>query len=306
MRRLVLLVGTAHAVSLAGCIEDFAPSSLVTDARPLAAQVSVGGDPDRAWPLPGEAFDVVFHVVAPSERPEAGWALAACPATETGTGETFCVGEPFAFAFQEEPVADPPAIGATVPDDPGIDRVLVLGVLCFGSAPFFDMATMDAGCTEEEGELIVQVTVRVAEDATTANRNPALPDEFVSLDGTPWTTRPEDLLATTCAGGPGPDVSASAEVTIDFALPEAARETYVVREGETARERITITQAATMESFPRLLTSIDDADPEAEVEWTPEPAAPALAAGERVKFFFVARDERGGVAYTERALCLVP
>ena len=294
------------ALALAGCIEDFEPASLVTDARPIAAQVSVEGDPERAWPLPGESFNVAFHVVAPADRADAGWALAACPALETGTGESFCVGEPFAFAFQEAPVADAPSIRATVPDDASIEAILVIGVLCFDSSPFFDMATMDAGCADEASELIVQVTVRVAQDAATANQNPMLLDDFVLLEGAPWTARPEDVSLTACAGGAGPEISAAREATIAFALPDEARETYVVGEGETARERVTITHAATMESFARLLSSIDDVDPEAEVEWTPEPAAPARDAGDRVKFFFVARDNRGGVAYTERALCLVP
>lgn len=295
--RLVLL-----ALLLVGCIEELEPASLVVDARPLAARVEIAADPTRATPFPGEAFDVRFFIAQPGEPRPIGWALAACPAREATTGEAFCIGDPIGLSLQETPVDGAPLVSATVPADPMLDRVLVLGVLCPESSPFFDMEEMTAGCDDPANETLVSVVVRVAADEATANRHPAFPDDAISLEGAPWTTMPADVPEAGCA--PGVSVAAG-EVTIAFTLPEEARESYA-RAGETVREEIAISQAATSESFPRLLTLIDDLDPAAEVEWTPEPEAEVPVDGRRVKFFFVARDDRGGVAYTERALCLVP
>ena len=43
----------------------------------------------------------------------------------------------------------------------------------------------------------------------------------------------------------------------------------------------------------------------AELEWTPSELSPGPE-GALVRFWFVARDGRGGLAYTTRAVCVVP
>jgi hypothetical protein len=300
------VVATTLALALSGCIADLDPASYVSDARPLAARVSIASDPERAQPLPGETFTLRWLIASPGDRPALAWGFVACPAVATSIGETFCVGDAVGFSLQEEPIDAEPEIEVTVPADTEVDRVLVLGVLCAGGSPVVDLDAAEVGCTEPSGETLVQVIVRLAEDAASANQHPTVPDDAVRLAGEVWSATAADVPSDDCASAPVPQASVAAgAVTIAFVLPDAARETYATERGE-AREELAIAQAATAKSFPRLLSVVDDIDPEANVDFTPEPVDPPPPGGARVKFFFVVRDDRGGVTFTERALCLVP
>jgi hypothetical protein len=86
---------------------------------------------------------------------------------------------------------------------------------------------------------------------------------------------------------------------------------------EHAREQLIIAHAVTdlggkLERYFSEVPGLeDDAQAEIEVEYTPpgpkDDAAKGLTAGGRlVRFYFLVRDERGGVDYTTRELCLLP
>jgi hypothetical protein len=135
---------------------------------------------------------------------------------------------------------------------------------------------------------------------TDTNHSPSLAAAAFTVDGQPWP--PGDGCAL--------KIAADTKVhPIAMALA-GQRETYTSTanaEGtpEPRRETIQLSHFATGGKLPRQLSFIDDErDPsDVSVDWTP-PTAEEMPAGGLVRFFFVARDLRGGLDWQTRSLCL--
>ena len=296
----------ATALLGAGCIEDLDPASLVKGTRPIAARVVVAGDPAVATPEPGEAAEVEFLVASPGDLPPLAWGFVLCPGVVTSTGDALCAGEPFAFSLQEEPVGSVPVIDFTVPAGFEADRVVGLGVICAESAPILDVDGQDVGCEEGGAETLIRFDIDVVGGDEPDNLNPGL--AAVTFDGADWEPPPPGVPETGCAGLGLPTVRADGDdVVIDFDSGTFVRDRFERFDGEEVTEDIVIFHFATAGEFERLLSVVDDDDPEAEVDWTPptseEPVDPS---GERIRFWFVFRDDRGGVSWLSRDVCLVP
>jgi len=295
----VLLAGT-------GCIDDLDPASLVKKTRPIAARVSVEGDPTVATPAPGESAEVEFLVASPGDLPPLAWGFVLCPGAVTSTGDALCAGEPFAFSLQEEPVGSVPVIDFTVPAGFEADRVVGLGVVCAEAAPVLDVDGQDVGCEEGGTETLIRFDIDVITGEETDNSNPGL--AAVTFGGAEWDPPPPGVPETGCEGAGLPTVQPGGDdVVIDFATSDFVRDTFERFDGEEVIEDIVVFHFATAGEFERLLSGVDDLDPEAEVDWTPprsdEPVDPS---GERIRFWFVFRDDRGGVSWLSRDACLVP
>ncbi len=116
----------------------------------------------------------------------------------------------------------------------------------------------------------------------------------------------------------------SGEHLIRIRFAESSRETYKAerpRYNETIiveqREELLISHAATKDFgqlggyFSIVPRDADDDRAEAEIPFTPPKAGSKEAkavteAGSLVRFYFVVRDQRGGVDFTTRSLCIVP
>ena len=299
-------IAVAATLLGAGCIEDLDPASLVKKTRPIAARVVVEGDPAVATPAPGESAQVEFLVASPGDLPPLAWGFVLCPGIVTSTGDAICGGEPFAFSLQEEPVSSVPTIDFTVPDGFEADRVVGLGVLCAEAAPFLDPEGGDVGCEAGGTETLIRFDVDVVTGEEIANLNPGL--AAVTFGADAWDPPPPGAPETGCDGMELPTVRAGADdVVIDFAASTFVRESYERFDGEEVTEDIVIFHFATDGEFERLLSVVDDDDPEAEVDWTPPTGEDSVdPAGERIRFWFVFRDDRGGVSWLSRDVCLLP
>jgi hypothetical protein len=187
-----------------------------------------------------------------------------------------------------------------------------------------DPLATDSVCTRglaREGEPLVPGSILLAAPKP---EDPTQPRQVVE-----WRARDPNAVQPWegCAGDPNlPQILAgSSEVEIRFRFDPSDRETYqnqVVRNGQPtmaeAREGLLLSHALTTEGgeleghFAELRDERADAEGEITIEYTP----PALAGkkagkpipqnGRLVRFYFTLRDQRGGVDFTTRELCLLP
>lgn len=290
--------------ALSGCDDPLKPVDTIEEPRVLGARVEVEGDPGRTSPNPGETVHVTWLVAGPEGDPLSGFGLAACSAAPRRRGSTECQGQPFAFG-SAEPTSDRPRFDFTVPTelDPSANPLLaVLGSLCPGATGSVDEtgASCDGGA---ELRVSLDFLLATAEDI---NQNPDFPVDSLTLDGAPWPLSP--TASEPCQGQGLPELPYSkSEHTFGIALPESARQPLVQKSSaDPTRESLQLSHFASSGDLSSAFSQLIASDPanSVSVRWTAPSDVPA--GGRLVRFWFVARDGRGGSDFTERALCALP
>lgn len=298
---------------LVGCTPDLTPGSYIDRNRVIDAKVVIDGDLTRATPRAGEAVHVDWLVVDEAEPRPLTWILAACNLNAAQSGVDLCGGTPFAFAQQMEPSMAVPSLPLELPADSAGGRILVLGVICGEGTPSFDMTSMSGGCSvkAQETPVVYQFNVAAEDPDAELNHHPDFANAALKWNNEPWPESGE-LPLENCetarhegvpfidGGGKGIDIS------LTFALEEFESYTRVFANGPTqpAVEGFQLSQFATAKKFERQYSFVNNEAPETLVEWTPPKAKWIPDGGLLVRFFFVARDLRGGTAWTERAACV--
>ena len=285
--------------------------------RVLGVRVDVEGDPTRASPAPGETATLRWLVASADDVPWSG-AVTACIGAPTQTGFPSCAGEPFAVAPSPIPSLEP-AMTITLPSAEAFagstGDVLLLGVFCAGGAPTLDGC--DEASVEEE---LVTFTFPASLGDAPPNHHPSIADEAFAYDGRAWAAPPDDLPATGCAGRADEDAFPHATWRNEDEAPELSMTTHTDdREpylelvfGETpmqveSREELTVSIVVSAGTLPRRQTVIfDDASLDVTIPWTHPSLDEVPADGLTVELIAVARDGRGGMDWTRRALCLLP
>ncbi len=327
--------GAALAIALmvlAAC-QTLPPPSLVTRTRIVGAEVSIAGDPGRAWPLPGETVTLTYYVLQkdPSEAISAGF--TACPAGPPLLGIRLCAGAPFAVVAPEPAEVGPLAFQMTLPPASVLgetDEVVALLATCAGGGmPTIDMETMTARCDGEMpgraeiSTFVIQIADPDAEEP--ANRHPMLSDETVTIEremeaDVVWEPTASVAPETDCASVAGtptlprietPEVGTRA-LTLAFTSSAADRETYTELDPldgpRETREPLQFSHFGTIGSFERSESSLDGmskGDRVARVDFTPPPAMEVPRGGATLHVWWVARDGRGGFALMQRDACVV-
>jgi hypothetical protein len=288
VRRLLPIALLASA-----CDEPLLDAQRIESTRVLGARVESAGDARRAWPEPGEAASVSWLVADPRPAPPLGWAFSLCVAAPTVRGMPECDAPPFAELASSAPSAALPVFGFTTPD---AERLLVRGAICSDAQPLLAEPLEASSCA---GELeLVLLELEVTRDGK-SNRNPTLEGATLSFDGAAWPAPSQALLALeSCSKSDAepalPIVSAGGGTRqIAAALPADARE---------AGETLFVSHFSTGGRLERPLSVLEPEQQELTIRvgWKPPPA------GQLARFYFVARDLRGGVDWTARTLCVVP
>lgn len=292
----------ALALSSSACGDPLVSVERIASLRALGARVEIDGDAGRAAPFPGESAAVRFFVAAPELTPSFGYGLVVCEAVPGDVNPPTCAGEPFASTYTE-PASAAPELTFSVPEGIAADaRVAVLGVLCEGEAPRTD--SVPPACGDESVEHRVSLAIGLPGDSE-PNRNPAFSDDAISFDGEP-------LVAAMPVEGPCADLgflelAAGSKHTFSVALTEDDRDPLPAHDGVgPSRESLQVSHFSTGGELDRAFSYVsgDDGELSVDVDWK----APGRAedGGQLVRFFFVVRDLRGGSAFTERALCVLP
>jgi hypothetical protein len=290
------------ALASGACGDPLVSIERIASLRALAARVEVEGDPDRAAPLPGESARVDFLVAAPELAPSFGFGLVVCEASPGEAGTPTCAGEPFASVYTE-PAAESPSLDFIVPAAIAADaRVAVLGVLCEGEAPRGD--SIPPLCESENAEHRLSLGFSLPGEYE-PNRNPNFSDESIALDGEALLAL--DAVDGACSGLGFTEVARGSDHTFTLTLAEDAREVLPETDGVGPElEGLQLSHFATDGELDRAFSYVaaERAELSASVGWK-APGNPAEG-GTLVRFFFVVRDFRGGSAFTERALCVIP
>jgi hypothetical protein len=291
-------------VVLQACDDELKPVDLIEEPRVLAARIEVEGDPQRASPSPGETAHVTWLVATPSGDAFSGFALGACSALPRRGGLSNCREAPFKVA-SAEPSSDRPRFDFTVPAelDPSAAPLLAIqGSLCPESSGSFEGE--QARCADGPG-LRVNLDFLLA-TPDDVNQNPSFPADSITLDGAVWPLRP--ISGESCAGLGFPELAyTSAEHALTVSLPDSARQALVQKSSaDPKRESLQIAHFASAGNLTSAFSNLLEFDPANSVKfgWTAPKDVPAE--GRLVRFWFVARDGRGGSDFTERALCALP
>jgi hypothetical protein len=297
----------ALSVLAAACAPEMDPVSLVERTRVIGARVEVEGAPERSSPRPGETANVSWLMTSPTDMPPLGWAFVLCPGASAGD-DLGGVGEPLAI-FQGR---DHPTMKVVVPAREALgnaSELVLFGRVCTASEPKLD-ATGRPVCTDSGDGTTAAVSITLERDDWT-NRNPVLDAEAFRFADLPWRAT---AAGATCADLP--QVKAATEDhVIRIETSAADRESYVIMQGDplrptNKREWLQISQYITAGEYERSFSTIEtDAlgdRPSVEVKWEAPAADKVPAEGLVVRFTFVARDMRGGVDWTTRAVCVTP
>lgn len=284
-----------------GCMEHLAAGWKIADTRVIGVRVEVLGNPELAAPSPGDTAHLSVLLAEPpgAESDSIGWGVAVGPAFLGGAAR------PITFDI---PLPDAMTLGPR-------RSITAVGIVCSNGTPLLDptatLPSCGAGTTRSTS---LTYTLALARDGEPVNRNPALAAGFATLDGAPWEPAVEGLPVTGCASLAGSaalplvPVSTTAR-SIRLFIDDAQRETFARSDGTMAREVITLSQFTSGGELTRQFSvweGVAVALPDgAELPWKPTQLTPS-AGGTLVRFWFVARDGRGGLDHTTRAVCVVP
>lgn len=281
---------------LVGCDDPLAYPQDIDRLRVLGARASVEGDASRAWPEPGETVSLEWLVAAPEPEPATGWHFEACPSEAASRGTPVCAGPVFASAAAPAPSTAPPRFDFTLPAVAS-ERVLVHGLVCRDAT----VESLVAECPGEHERVMFEVVVGAPDRQ---NRNPTLGDTPILLGGKPWPAATPAELAAPCTAA---DLTAASGEKLELGVELDASDRDAVDDDSELTppfEPLLFSHFATHGRLSRPLSVVegDASELSLSVPWR----APKDAAGERVRFYFVIRDGRGGVDWSTRTLCLLP
>ena len=226
-------------LACAGCEDDFASVTSITDMRILGARIETVEDPERSTPRPGETAEVQLALARPRTRSkrELRAMFIHCTYPERFTGIPICqelldalaedvdlslgrsVGEgELIIRCEEDRMQSQAGVGLTcLSDDLTLTvpvaadftgrAMLYRGVVCAGGTPFFDPFKRELfGCDGGRKTVLTHGSIPVSVGEEEDNRNPMVGDVGVTVNGRDWPAlEPEaegelDDIATDCMG----------------------------------------------------------------------------------------------------------
>jgi hypothetical protein len=303
------------------CEDPLTDPAVIAGPRIVGARVAAQADPNIAEPSAGQGASIDWLVLS-NEAGAFSAHVVWCSAAPSVLGAPRCAGEAFAEQTVTGTWGEPLRLEFEVPVaiEPGSAWLAWLGI-CDGSlgsgAAEFDVAASAFRCPD--GAALSGFYRGFVPDGA-PNRNPTLADDRLSLDGATWPASLPDATGTpapreACADRGLPLLRAEQRSSVGFELGGDDREAldsdpdaYAAH----ARESLVYTHLASHPGLDRAFSSIDyDAEQLGfELPFEPAPLAldglPPGPEGETVSFYLLVRDERGGVDWLRRDVCLLP
>jgi hypothetical protein len=202
-----------------------------------------------------------------------------------------------------------PVLELTVPEDYPGSSILVAGVVCFGGDPpdtdtLLERWPAVTRCGDQRAQAVT-FDVVVEQDGD-RNHNPSLEDDPILLGGSSWVLPESPEALEPCAQVAGtselPSISTE-ERTVELELTSEGDDREAT--AEEAGEYLLVSSYSTAGELDRTFSTVEwNGADSISLEWAVPREAPQE--GRLVRFYFVSRDDRGGVDWTQRALCLVP
>ncbi|HET9953714.1 MAG TPA: hypothetical protein VFQ61_04405 [Polyangiaceae bacterium] len=305
-RSSIGLLGFGYVLGISclsfGCDDPIERAQDITRSRVLAARSEASQEPSRATPRPGEAVSVRWLVASPDPQPRIGAGFSACMGADWNSGTGDCLEAPFALANRSEVEGSELEFTFELPetwDAVAHPRIHLEGTFCAGSE-----ATESGACTGGQTGLRAVFDLNL-ETPEFTNQNPAFEEPAILLDGAPWLAAPEPF---DCGSALVPQLAADATIhELEIRIDAGSREPVspVLAEDPT-RESILVSHFASAGSLDRPFSRLSWSEENTGVRVPWSAPATVEAPGTRAHFWIVLRDERGGTAYIERSVCLIP
>jgi len=301
-----LFISTLVALSAVACGDPLKEGQRIEELRVLGAQLSIDAEPGRATPAAGESASVEWLLADPSGLPPSAiWHMEVCVAESNAFGIPFCRDEPLASIEQAEPSDVAPALAFTLPDADTLGdatKLTVLAIFCDGGTIEVGSDLDSSTCPGAETVQRASFDIFLLSDDTT-NDNPNLDDAVLELDGDVWEAGSPSL---DCESDDAPRLPADGvEHLVSLALGEGVRETKPPVLDEVEPESLQISQLSTLGEFDSRFSGVNPEDSNLTVE-VPWKAPGELESATPASFYFVVRDDRGGVSWLTRTLCIDP
>jgi hypothetical protein len=266
--------------TLAACSDDFAPGSLVNKTRVLAVQA------DTPFAMPGQQVQLSALAYDPEGR-ALSWAWGECEALES-TAAVDCLRQSSFERLRIGP--DLTTHTLTVPNTQASYAGVVV-IACPGTIEAGTTQTLPIVCRDAQGDALPLSEFelglkRIFIRPSNLNQNPRI--DGLTIDGADW---PRDLVPS--ARCKEDDCSGYTSQTIVVRADDASEQS-VDDQGLPITEQSVIHFFATGGEFDdeyKLARAGDN-------KWH----AKKEDAGKRISFWFVVRDDRGGVSWIERSL----
>jgi len=301
-----LFISTLAALSAIACGDPLKEAQRVEELRVLGAQITIDDDPGRATPAAGESASVEWLLADPSGLPPtAVWHMVVCVSESNAFGVPFCRDEPLSTVEQPEPTDMAPVVTFTVPDADTLADATKLAVL----AIFCDSGSVEVGSDFDSTTCSGAETIQKAsfdiilQNDETSNDNPSLDDAVLELDGDVWEAGSD---AVDCQSDTAPRLPADGqEHQVTLALAETVRETKPPVLDEVEAESLQISHLSTLGVFDTRFSGVEPEDTNLTVT-VPWKAPGEIESAVPASFYFVVRDDRGGVSWLTRTLCIEP
>lgn len=306
MTKQVIILLCLCSAQLAAC-SAFDPGSSIVKPRVLGARVEVRGAPERSAPKPEETIDIGWITASRNETQSYRWLFAACLPAAAADGS--CASAPLAVA---DGSGSTPSFSFQVPSAAalnGAESLTVLGLVCDEGSPEPDARGMPRCQGERAHGTNLKLEIELDLNGQ-GNLNPELDDTIITIDGQSWDSEPSTTDAS-CADDLMPMVRADGKKrAITIQLGANVRELYAIPDGGRSElEALQISHFSTAGELEQQFSFVEPDDsserPSESLDWEAPKAKEVPPEGERVRFVFVVRDMRGGVAVTERVLCAV-
>jgi hypothetical protein len=300
----------AWVLVLGACDDPIKEPQRIENNRVLGARVEPIADPTRASLVPGEAVRLRWLVADPKPVRALGWAFGVCPAIRVSSGLPRCGAPFFAEAVSDAPAPREPGFEFVVPTRAelmGFEELVVLGIICADAQPTaFDGSCAGPGVESSRVDFYLEVPA-----AGAPNKNPSLSKAEFTWNGSPWLESPRQLLAEadcTLVGEQAPRVGLGSKGhAIQLTVADGDRELLSPAYSlGPRRETLALSHFSTAGELARPYSVLEPTNPTNAVAVTWDAPAATADAGTLVRFYFVARDLRGGVDWTERVVCVEP
>ena len=182
--------------------------------------------------------------------------------------------------------------------DSNADVLLLEAAFCPSGSPEIAEWPDQIDCGSQDSALGAMLALPTDEDPP--NLRPDLSQASLSFDDLPWNPLNTENPCDPDSIDPQVDLDTTNH-RIELQLPADARESVDGR-----IETLEITQTATLGELerPRSFIEADDTELKDALTWTPPKIG--LEGPTTVHFFFVVHDQRGGVDWMQRSLCVRP
>ena len=271
----------AHAMFLTACAKELDPPSRIEELRLLAVEA------DQPFALPGDEVQLTALAVDPAQRPLSwGWGVCIDPSSSQAVDclhtvqfESLTIGADLTTHSLVVPETNAPSVGIAV-------------VVCPGTIAKGTTATMPVACLDEHGAALDISAFelglkRIYRRDPALNQNPRITG--ILWDGAPWAEG--EVKQDTCARLKNGSCDELTEHTLTVLAPGAA-EMSIDTNGAAIKETAVVQFFATGGKFEDEVRFYDDAHS----KWR----ARTEDQGKLQTFWFVVRDDRGGVSFTSR------